>query len=87
MMNHMSTSTTSIHESAARTRKALALVQVLREGGVDASWQLSDRVKAAAVSVSGVNPPSAATWAMVATMIDSPPRLTLPQREDPFAGL
>lgn len=79
----MSTSTTAVHETAARTRKALALVRVLREGGVDASWQLSDGVKAAAVSVAKVNPPSAATWAMVATIIDNPPSLPA----DPFDGL
>lgn len=82
----MATTTSTIYEQAARTRKALALVTVLREGGVDASWQLSDRVKAAAVAVAGVRTPSAATWAMVAEMIDHRPRpLVIP--DDPFEGL
>lgn len=57
-------------ETVARTRKALALVDVLRSAGVTSSRDLGANVRRAAASVAHVHPPSDETWAMVAAILD-----------------
>ena len=74
---------TNLYESAARTRKALALFDQARAWHITAA-QLAedDDMREHLVALAAVNPASAATWAVVLTLLEEAE--ASPPPADPF---
>lgn len=80
----------SLHEEAARTRKALAYASCIRQHGgtaLEAAQLPPEGWEAVQALIGWSTPPSPATMAVVVTMLEGMEAAELRCPPDPFAGL